>query len=604
MTERLATDELELRHYVGVVWRRRLIVLSVVILMVGLALGYSFHQKSLYKAHADVLLQASTQEQLVNPANQSNSGSSGSRANPVDNEIAIMRSKSVVAAVMDKLGLSQPPKVGIVEIGDTEVVSVNATNQDPDRAATVAETYAETYIEQRRTALVNSYLQASAQIQAQIDTLNSQIAALQKPLQDLSAQLATTTDPDVQQQLTDQLSAAQAQAQPQINSLNSQLTAYSGQLQALQIASNITQGSTGGAQVISPAEPPSKPFSPKPIRNGIAGAMLGLILGIGLAFLRDHYDDTMKSKDDLESAAPGLPVLGLIPAVQGWKNRAKTLLISERDPTSAPAEAYRTLRTSLQFSSLEGEIGIVQVTSPQPGDGKTTTVVNLAFALAKAGLRVVVVDCDLRRPRMHEFFGLDHSVGLTTVLLGEASLSEAVQRVPGPLPLAVLASGEIPPNPSEVLSSPWVAEVFQRLREEADFVLADSPPVLPVADALVLAAKADAVALVATAGKTSRRDFRRAIELLDGVEAPLIGTILNSVEDTGAYGYGYNYKPYAKEAAAPKKGKAPRRRGKGKGEPADDATVSTNGNGNGTGANGAAAADPDVLSSTPAARLD
>jgi non-specific protein-tyrosine kinase len=256
----------------------------------------------------------------------------------------------------------------------------------------------------------------------------------------------------------------------------------------------------------------------------------------------------VKSKDDLERAS-GLQTLALIPAVEGWRDRDEARLVSVAEPTSPPAESYRTLRTSIQFLGLERPLRTLQVTSPAAGEGKTTTLANLAVALARAGQQVVVACCDLRRPRVHEFFGLSNGIGFTNVLLGEAPLSAVLQPVEGVERLAVLASGPLPPNPSELLASRRTADVLAALAGGADVVLVDSPPVLPVTDAAVLAGQVDATVLVATVGDTTRREVARAVEVLRQVGAPLVGTVLNGVPTEGGYGYSYDgYGYYAADA--------------------------------------------------------
>jgi receptor protein-tyrosine kinase len=282
--------------------------------------------------------------------------------------------------------------------------------------------------------------------------------------------------------------------------------------------------------------------SPRPRRNAAIALVVGVVFGVGLAFLFEYLDDSIKSKSDLERAGRGaLPTLGLIPAVSGWKDRDEARVASVVDPKSPAAEAYRALRTSIQFLGLDHKVHAVQITSPTASEGKTTTLANLGVALASAGQRVVISCSDLRRPRIHEFFGLDNAVGLTSVILGEVPLSAAVQRVPDVENLYILASGPLPPNPSELLSSDHAADVLAALRAEYDMVLLDSPPVLPVTDAAVLSSRVDATLLVATAGMTTRRSVSRAVELLHQVEAPLVGSVLNGVKDEGGYGYGYGY---------------------------------------------------------------
>ncbi len=295
---------------------------------------------------------------------------------------------------------------------------------------------------------------------------------------------------------------------------------------------------------MTPAVPSTTPSSPKIARDIGIAIVAGLLLGIGFALLRDNLDDRIRGKDDLEHVVPGTPVLGLIPVIDDWRDRKRPYLVAQTHPKSPPTEAYRGLRTSVQFMSLENPTRVLQITSPSPGDGKTTTSANLAWIMAEAGQRVVLVGCDLRRPRIHEFFGLPNDIGFTSVLLGEAELEDALLRVPNQSHLQVLPTGPVPPNPSELLSSAKTHEVFKNLSARADIVVVDSAPVLPVTDAAVLSTHADAILLVVSAGMDRRRDTVRSVEMLNQINAPIVGTVLNRAPETDSYAYyhyGYGY---------------------------------------------------------------
>jgi len=234
-------------------------------------------------------------------------------------------------------------------------------------------------------------------------------------------------------------------------------------------------------------------------------------------------------------------VLGEIPRVAGWRDRDAAHLVTAAAPHSPAAEGYRTLRTAVEFLLGTRELTTIQVTSSQTDDGKSTTLANLALAFARAGVQVTIVCCDLRQPRIHEFFGLSNEVGFTSVLMGAATVVEATQKVDGEPSLAVLASGPLPPNPSELLSLPRTDEVIASIEKNADFglVLVDSPPVLPVADALTVAGMVDATILVAAADSSSRRGVRRSVQMLRQVGAPLVGTVLNNATTAGGMSFGY-----------------------------------------------------------------
>jgi capsular exopolysaccharide synthesis family protein len=314
---------------------------------------------------------------------------------------------------------------------------------------------------------------------------------------------------------------------------------------------------------LAKSDVPSSAVSPKPLRDALLGAVLGLLLGIGLAFLIDYLDDSVETRSEMQRAVGhGVPVLAEIPTVPGWKKKSGAYLITRAVPSAPAAEAYRTLRTSVEFLGLDKEIPTFQVTSARSDEGKTTTIANLGVALARAGRKVFVVSADLRRPRLHEFFGLSNEIGLTSVLLGEVALNDALLAVPGEPRLALLAAGPPPPNPSELLSSARMDQIVASLQKGADVVLFDSPPVLPVSDSLVLAGLVDATLLVASAGESSRRALHRAYELLRQVDAQVVGMVLNNADDTASDRYGYGY-------------------GKHRGA---EAAVDGNTNGNGSGA--------------------
>ena len=303
--------------------------------------------------------------------------------------------------------------------------------------------------------------------------------------------------------------------------------------------------SPGGVEVVSAAAVPKSPSSPKPVRNGLMGLVIGLLLGIGAAFVAEYFDDKVYTKAQAERLTGGTPVLAMIPKVPGAK-RAGTSIISEIDPFSPATEAYRSLRTSMQFAGHNGRLKTILVTSSSGSEGKTSTVVNLAVVLAKAGERVVVVGCDLRRPRIGGFLGRGEVPGFTNVLLGRDELKSSLQTVPNTPGLALLATGLVPPNPAELLGSDKAGSIFRLLAGAFDTVIVDSPPVLPVADALILARYADAVLMVVSAGHTTEAELQRATELLQQVGVRLTGVVLNKlVRFSGVgseYGYGYGYK--------------------------------------------------------------
>jgi non-specific protein-tyrosine kinase len=528
--------ELELRDYLDVIRRRKWLVVGVAALAVAASLAVSLLQTKLYQATAEVLLQPRASEEIFTP----DSAQANRDQNAVQTEIEVMRSRSVEQAVAKELG--RTPNVSISAKGQTSVVQVSATNVKPAEAAREANVFVNGYITARREQQVDDLLAASDQVQAKIADLDGQLAGLDAPIDALDEQIAGATG-DRRRELQAQQDRLRSDAAAQRTALQSQRANYSAQLSQLELAGNLTR--TGGAQLVSAAAVPASPIRPTPKRNAALALLLGSVLGIGLAFLRDYLDETIKSKEDVERATGGRTMLGLIPVVTGWKDGDAPQVVAMQSPSSPAAEAYRTLRTSVQFLGLDRPLQVVQLTSPVAAEGKTTTLANLAVTMASAGHRVIAVCCDLRRPRLHEFFGLQNTSGFTSVLVGDEAFEQALQPVPGRPRLQVLTAGPTPPNPAELLSSPRVKVLFDQLRSSADVVLIDSPPVLPVTDGLIVSGLVDATIVVATTNRTSRKDLHRTLELLDQVQADVVGTVLNGVDPSRTYGYGsgYGYQP-------------------------------------------------------------
>lgn len=299
-------------------------------------------------------------------------------------------------------------------------------------------------------------------------------------------------------------------------------------------APNVTQAVA--VQVVHPATVPVVPSSLSPVVVLGLGMLGGLALGIALAVTRHRLDTSIRSDEHLRETT-GAPVLSTIPYERGVPTAP---LILQQSPQSPCAEAYRQLRTNLQFVDLDHRNKVIGVTSSVAGEGKTTTVVNLAIALASAGHQVVLVEADLRRPRTADVFGINSAVGLSNVLVGRLSAPDAVQPVLGGL-FDVLASGPLPPNPSELLASQQMAAALDRLRARYDVVLVDTPPLLPVTDAAAVAPATDGMILVCRYGRTTRAQVSAAVQVLHSVSGLLFGTVLSMVSRRGPRSYAGSY---------------------------------------------------------------
>lgn len=295
------------------------------------------------------------------------------------------------------------------------------------------------------------------------------------------------------------------------------------------------------ASEVDSATRPAAPFSPNPRRNLMVGVALGLLSGLGLALLLDALDRTLKTPAQ-GSSLFGAPMLALIPR---RRDAATKQLVTVDDPLSQASEAYRSLRTAVRFLDPDNPLRTLLVTSPSAGEGKTSTAANLAIALAQAGERVVLVDADLRRARVAEMFSLEGAVGLTNVIRRQMTVPEALQGWQDTV--AILASGPLPPNPSEILGSQSMTALIEELSDLADIVIFDAPPVLPVTDAVVLATQVDGVLVVARYGRTQRSLAAEAHRRLQGVGAHLVGFVLNGVPNSASRGYYEDYRYVSRE---------------------------------------------------------
>jgi tyrosine-protein kinase Etk/Wzc len=308
--------------------------------------------------------------------------------------------------------------------------------------------------------------------------------------------------------------------------------------------------------IVDPAIPPERPVKPQKRKNLLLGLLLGAMLGVGLAFFREYMDDTVKDPEQARQLL-GLPLLAVIPFLGGKKEDGSVVgLIALTDPRSVGAEAFRSLRTALHFASPDRGRRVTLVTSTFPGEGKSTISANLGVTLTQTGARVLLVDCDLRRPSLHERFGRSKSPGLTEIITGDATMDDVIHDtgIPG---LDFISAGTIPPNPAELLGSEAMALLLQESRGRYDHVILDAPPSLAVTDTPLLSARADQVMVVLEAGRVPVKAVTRLREVLASTGRPLVGFVFNDKSQRGeGYGYyGYGYYGYgAVDGQAPAKG--------------------------------------------------
>ncbi len=377
----------------------------------------------------------------------------------------------------------------------------------------------------------------------------------------------TSNDPAVERIVSDLLNGALQSVQQQISSSQQEITRLAGlssptpdetaqlatlraQVLSLQQAYATVLGYASGSgtsilTVVDPAQVPIEPSSPRVALNTLIVAVLALVNAIALAFLLEYLDDTLKSADDVETLI-GLPTIGTITPMRLGRGRSpKYGLATLLYPRGAAAEAYRTLRTNVDFANVDDPIRAILVTSAAPKEGKTTTAANLAVAIAQTGSNTILLDADLRRPGVHQIFDLPNDEGLTSVLRPDGATVEQVAQSTEQANLRVITAGPLPPNPVEVLASRRMARLLEALKEQVDVVVIDSPPLQALSDAAILSTLVDGTIMVVSAGRTRRNAVRGAARTLAARGGRTLGVVLNRLSHGGAHDDAYEQYYYA-----------------------------------------------------------
>lgn len=406
---------------------------------------------------------------------------------------------------------------------DGQLVNVTGTAQDPALAQTIANEIAHqiTLQDPLRGQPVKSD-ETLAFVTRQQQVLKDQIEASQKVLNELNAQALVETDPARLTDLNNRISTLQ-------DRVNGWQNTYTQLLNATSV------GPQRFISILAPAPVPEFPLNTNLPQNIFLAALAGLMVGVGGIFVLEYLDNTIRDGEDARREL-NLATLGVISRMRDVNHPADSLIMLSQ-PRVPIAEAYRVLRTNLRFSGIENSGGVLLVTSPNPGEGKTTTAANLAIAMAQAGKRVILVDADLRRPYLHTLFGISNNAGLSHLFWEQGLVAESILQdtpVPG---LQLIPSGQLPPNPSELLDSKQMATILASYREHADIVILDSPPVLAVADASILGSLCSGAVLVIDAGRTRTDTARQAAENLHATNTKILGIVLNKWDQKRSSGY-------------------------------------------------------------------
>jgi len=509
---------MELRDYLNVIYmRRRMIILSALALMLA-ATAVSLVQSPSYMSEAKILVSEKDTGAALFGIVLPELSSQPERG--ILTQVQLMQLRPLAERAIRTLGLESTPEallahVEVAAVGQTNVVTIRATAGTAQQAADIANAMAGQYVSWARDIQRESVTAAATEVELRLQESKSEILELGRRIGD--------------EGMSDNLAA-------ELQIATGSYTTLAEKLEELRINEQLE---VGPGRVVSSAVEIDQPVAPRPLRNGAAGLIIGLILGLGMAFLYEYLDNTIKSTEQAEKMY-GAPVLGIVPMEKLLKTDGRSVSVVD-SPGSPAAEAYRVVRNSLDFVNFEHNIKSLLVTSAAPAEGKSTVSANLAVALAQTGKRVVLISCDFRRPTTEHFFNVNNLVGLSDVLLGSHSLKAALQR-PLDDSLLVLTSGKMPPNPSELLGSTKMQMVIEELKEWADWVLVDTPPVLAVADPVSISRWVDGVLMVSKAGSSTREAAEKSVELLSKVGAKMHGVVVWGLEMTGgnpAYGYGY-----------------------------------------------------------------
>lgn len=515
-------EGLDLRQYFALFIHWLWLLILAAVIAGAASYFFSIRMMPIYQSSTTVLVNEA-------PATKATDYSSVMMSEQLTSTYSQMMAKDpVLLKVAEKIGLANPIEeikdwITVTPVRDTQLIQVTVETNDPVQSAAIANEIVTVFAGQIQEIQTQRFAQSKSTLAAQLADIEKQIAAYSK-----QAENATTSDEK------ERLDAKVAQYREIYSNL---LLSYEQvRLSEAQAVSSVVQ--------VEPASPNFTPVKPKVLQNTLLAAVVGFLLAAGAVVAREALDDTIKTPEEI-SRKFRLPVLGVI----NHHHTDKGALITLTDPRSPTAEAYRTLRTNVSYTSVDTPLRTLMVTSAEPGEGKTTTISNLGVVMAQNGRKVIVADCDLRHPRVHTYFNLENRFGMANLFTqpDELPLNGSLQHTSLDS-LAVVTTGSLPPNPAELLGSRKMQTILETMRRQAEVVLLDTPPTLAVTDAAVLAPTLDGVLLVVRPGKTRASALRQTLEQLRQVKANVLGVVLNDVVTRGRP-YGYHYKYYRNYAA-------------------------------------------------------
>jgi capsular exopolysaccharide synthesis family protein len=428
-------------------------------------------------------------------------------------------------ATMEVLGLRRLPEYLASAVPNSQFVEIVVNDTEPARAQAVANELAHQLTLLSPTSEENVDQDRQEFVSQQLNTLQVQIEETQKAIEDLQGELGNL------------VSASQiADTNAQINALNTKLTTmqtiYTGLL------SSTDTGASNSLTIIEAAYLPIRPIGPNKALSVMLAAAIGFALAAGAAYLLDYLDDTLKTPADV-SRVLGYPIIGHLMEIEGLDDKKEGFYVAD-NPRSPAAEAFRAFRTNLEFTSVDGPLKTILITSPSSAEGKTSVAINLASIIAQADHKVVLLEGDLRKPKVHEYLGLSERYGLGDIFRGRIDLDSAALKTNSEN-VSVITSGSIPPNPTELIGSKMMKSILSKLAEKADYVIIDGPPFI-VADALILASQVDGVIIIVRPGFTREGEARAMVDQLSRSGARVLGVALNRIPQKSFENYsGYRY---------------------------------------------------------------
>jgi capsular exopolysaccharide synthesis family protein len=597
---------MEIKQYFSIA--RRWAWLLILGLILGAAGGYYFADQQ------TPVYQATTRFVLLRPVQTGYDYNSYLESQQLAKTyVQLLTSRPVLDAASAELGYPVlVEQARAQQSDDSQFIQLFVEDSNPDHAAAIANVLVTALINQNESMQSVRYANSEENLKKNLETVESQITNLQNQIDNISTATvqdqvakvqgeitslqAQTSELEIRLEelsklktLTPEESTEMAEKQARLDQLHPILELYqqiytnlivlgkpvdgavddtSTRLTQLQTTLNLYQQiylnllnnleavrlarvqSTPTVIQTEPAIVPIEPIRPRPLQTTALAGAVGLMLMAGIAFLIEYLDDTLKTPSDIERVL-GVPVIGYIAQLQ-FKHKSAEQIYVAQQPRSPVSEAFRSLRTNLEYAGVDQPIKTIIVTSPSPAEGKTTIASNLAVIIAQSGKKVVLLDADLRRPCVHRVTGVPNRLGLSDLFRGNTNLSAAGRALPGLPNLAIIPSGSLPPNPVELLGSEKMGRILNSILETADVVVIDTPPSM-VTDAQVLAKKADAVLLVVRPGHTHTDAAAATIEMFNRANSRIVGVVLNRIPRNRAYYYGgyryyssYNYyNPYS-----------------------------------------------------------